>query len=322
MSDQDHRETILVVDDVEDNLRLLERLLTQAGYDVRTANNGLVAIQFAEADPPDMVLLDIAMPGLDGYQVCQRFKDSPILSDIPVIFVSALDDMLDKEKAFSVGGVDYITKPIEAKDVLMRVETHLSIRKMQKQLEWRNSELEAEIIRRESVEEQLKLQAATDPLTQLYNRRQFFDIAEREVSRSERKNRPISIIMLDIDKFKEVNDTYGHLVGDQVLVRLAELCLKNFRKYDIWARYGGEEFVAMLPETDLQQCELVAERLRKLVANTSMQIGQTALSITVSMGIACMDVDSDLSIDELLDQADKTLYQSKREGRNRVTVAS
>ncbi len=321
MSEQEHQDIILVVDDVAENLLLLDRLLSHSGYDVRTAKSGQDAIQLAENEPPDMVLLDISMPEMDGYQVSQYFKNSAALCDIPVIFISALHDMLDKEKAFSVGGVDYITKPIETKDVLMRVETHLSIRKMQKQLERRNSELEEEILRRKSVEQQLKVQATTDPLTKLYNRRQFFDLAEREFSRSDRKNRPISIIMMDIDRFKQVNDTYGHLVGDHVLVSLAELCVNSFRKYDIWARYGGEEFVAMLPETNTQQCKLVSERLRKLVADTTMQFEETSLSITVSIGIACIDVDSDLSVDEMLDQADKALYRSKHEGRNRVSVA-
>ncbi|MBC8504698.1 MAG: diguanylate cyclase [Anaerolineales bacterium] len=322
MSNQAHQYQIMVVDDVDDNRLLLMRLLTQSDYGVSMADNGLTAFQLAEKDPPDLVLLDISMPEVDGYQVCQRFKDTPTLRDIPIIFISALDGTLDKEKAFSVGGVDYITKPIEARDVLMRVENHLSIRNMQKQLEQRNLALEAEILRRESVEQKLMVQATTDPLTKLYNRRQFFDLAERELSRAERKNRPICIILLDIDKFKEVNDTYGHLVGDQVLVRLAELCLINFRKYDIWARYGGEEFIAMLPETDIQDCKLISERLRKIVANTNMQFDQITLSITISMGISCIDADSDLSFDELLDQADQALYQSKREGRNRVTIGA
>lgn len=322
MSNEERAATILVVDDMEENQILLRRLLTRAGYNVRGAYDGHEALQIAESDLPDMVLLDISMPDMDGYQVCRKLKKSPKLRDIPVIFISALGDMLDKEKAFSVGGVDYITKPIETRDVLMRVATHLSIRTMQKQLEQRNVDLEDEIVRREAVEQQLKHQATTDPLTQLFNRRQFLDLADRELSRSERKNRPISIIMMDIDHFKSVNDTYGHLIGDQVLVHLADICLKDCRKYDIWARYGGEEFIAMLPETDIGQCNLISERLRKRIADTSMQFGQITLSITVSMGISCIGVDSELNFDELVDQADQALYQSKRGGRNRVTIGA
>ena len=320
MNDEKPKSTILVVDDTTDNRKILQRVLINTGYIVNEAADGPKALEMIKENPPDMILLDIFMPGMDGYEVCQQLKNEKLLRDIPVIFISALDDMLDKEKAFSVGGVDYITKPIEIQDVLMRVDTHLSLRNIQKQLQHKNAALEQEINRREKVEQQLKVQAATDPLTKLFNRRQFFDYAEIEISRSGRKNRPIAVMMMDIDHFKNVNDTYGHMVGDQVLLKLAEMFQEDLRKYDIIARYGGEEFIALLPETDLNQCKIIAERVRWLVANTSMKFEQAELSITISIGTACLDTDSDRNLHELLESADRALYQSKRAGRNRVTT--
>ena len=210
--------TILVVDDTPLNVILLDRLLKSAGYRVNQAEQGFAALDSARSDPPDMVLLDINMPGMSGYDVCRELKADERLKDIPIIFISALSDTMDKVMALSVGGVDYVTKPFQAEEVLARIETHLKIRNLQKELEAKNNEL-------------LHL-AATDPLTKVFNRRHFFELASRELSRARRTKDVFSVILMDIDHFKKVNDSYGHIAGDQTLIRFAEICRENLRQYD------------------------------------------------------------------------------------------
>jgi diguanylate cyclase (GGDEF)-like protein len=318
MGKQEPAAKILVVDDSPTNLRLLERLLTHNEYQVTTARDGLLAMQKAHQDPPDMILLDIAMPDMDGYQVCQHLKTDEALREIPVIFISVLDELVDKVKAFKVGGVDYITKPIQDEDVLMRIKTHLTLSTMRKELAEKNAQLEEEIMLRQTTEQQLLRMATTDPLTELFNRSHFFDLAGRELSRSQRKNRPISFLLMDIDHFKKINDSYGHLVGDQTLIRLAEICQGYVRKYDILARYSGEEFIALLPETDLEHAKIIAERMRELVENSIMEFEGITFSITVSIGVATIDAENNLSLDGILDRVEKALYRAKRSGRNLV----
>jgi diguanylate cyclase (GGDEF)-like protein len=161
--------------------------------------------------------------------------------------------------------------------------------------------------------------AITDSLTKVNNRRRFFDLAEQEFERSRRYNRPLSLIMLDIDHFKRVNDTYGHAAGDTVLERLAQLCQKSLREVDVFARYGGEEFVILLPETTSQEALLTAERIRQLVARTPIEIASDSLTITISFGIVELDK-SCKNVEELLDRSDQAMYASKRNGRNRVSI--
>jgi len=231
--------TILVVDDTQLNVILLDRLLKNEGYQVLQAERGKIALDIARQNVIDMVLLDINMPGIDGYEVCRQLKADERLKDIPVIFISALSDTMDKVTALSVGGVDYITKPFQAEEVLARIDTHLKIRNLQQELELKNAVLEAEILRREEAEKELTILAATDPLTKVFNRRHFFEFATRELSRANRTKVSFSIMMADIDHFKKVNDSYGHLIGDQVLIRFTEICQENLRHYDVLARYGG-----------------------------------------------------------------------------------
>ncbi len=169
----------------------------------------------------------------------------------------------------------------------------------------------------------LKLEkiAITDPLTKIYNRRFFYEAAEKEFERARRSNSPISLIIFDIDHFKEVNDTYGHLTGDQVLINLVNLCQRNTRSIDIFARFGGEEFVVLMPDTDPKSAQEMAERLREMVAEKPLaSSGEADVSTTISLGIAHWDSQSSLEINILLDQADQALYQSKKAGRNRMTI--
>jgi diguanylate cyclase (GGDEF)-like protein len=316
MSSRNSEATILVVDDNQLNVVLLDRLLTNEGYRVISAYLGEDALDKARNKNPDLILLDIEMPHMDGYEVCRRLKEDCLLQDIPVIFISALSETDDKVRALSAGGVDYVTKPFKAEEVLARIAIHLKIRNLQKQLEEQNSLLEAEILRRKEIESHLKHIATTDSLTKVYNRRHFYELASKELSRSIRTKIPLSVIMLDIDHFKKVNDSYGHLVGDQVLIRFVQICQQNLRTYDILCRYGGEEFAVLLPDTEINQAPIVAERLRKAIESTELIINSQSIFITASFGIANLDLDNELSLESILDRADQALYKSKQLGRN------
>jgi diguanylate cyclase (GGDEF)-like protein len=319
MSSHDSPPTILVVDDTQNNVTILERLLTSEGYQVISAYRGNTALNLAEKHHPDLILLDIGMPIMDGHEVCSRLKASEKTNDIPVIFISAFSDTEEIVKALSVGGVDYVTKPFQIEEVLARIAIHIQIRYLQKLLEEKNTILEAEIQRRKKVENQLKILAATDPLTKIYNRRQFFELAMNEYSRSRRSGKPLSIIMIDIDHFKKVNDTYGHLVGDQVLIYFAQLLKKCIRAYDLLGRYGGEEFVVMLPETNNQLAVMIAERLRTFTEKTVLPVKSHKISITASFGVSSNNKDSELPLEAILHRADQALYKSKQDGRNKVS---
>ncbi len=298
--------TILIVDDMAENVTLLSRILANQGYTVQTADNGPQAIEIAQTSSPDLILLDINMPGMDGFETCVRLKQDERTRDIPVIFISALDSIEDKVKAFHSGGVDYIPKPFEYEEVRARVETHLAILRLRIQLQSANRELAA--------------LANQDPLTACFNRRHFMTLAENELQRAIRYKRPLSLVMLDIDQFKNFNDQYGHQIGDQVLCALVNLCQKKLRKIDVLGRYGGEEFVILLPETIADGGLQAAERLRQRIEKMKIASIKTKLLVTVSMGVASLDSDFNpaQTLDMLIKRADQALYAAKSAGRNCV----
>ncbi|MBF0241832.1 MAG: diguanylate cyclase [Desulfamplus sp.] len=325
---------ILVVDDNPQNLRLLIAILTMHGYKVRPAPNGELAIKSIFSTPPDIILLDIMMPEMDGYQVCQKLKESEETRAIPIIFISAIDAIAEKIKAFEMGAVDYITKPFHAEEILARVNTHLTLRKTQKQLE-------DEIEKRKASEEALRAvsikyqkMATQDYLTGVSNRRHFMERAEEELNRAKRYSRPLTFLMMDIDHFKKINDTYGHQAGDYILKQVSTTCLDNLRLNDIFGRIGGEEFCALLPETSYNDAMVVAERIRKSIEGASWQFDNSVISCTMSIGMSGFNISSSnlvgqslkeeesrldgQSIDQLIKQADEALYLAKSSGRNQV----
>lgn len=309
--------TILVVDDTHVNLQLLSLLLTRHGFRVLTAADGAAALAAVRQDIPDLVLLDIMMPGMDGYEVCQELKKADATKEIPVIFISALSDVFDKVKAFSLGAVDYIIKPFQTEEILARVTTHLTIRNLQKSLQEQNALLEREIMERKRIQVELERIATTDSLTGLYNRRYFFNLGETEFTKSQRYKRPISVILLDADNFKDINDSYSHAAGDQALVHLASQLHQHTRSADIVARYGGEEFIILLPETSAQDAYLVAERIRETVQNSILTYEERNYGYTLSLGIADNQISQQSTKFEfILSLADRALYQAKDKGRN------
>lgn len=309
--------TILVVDDMQVNLQLLSLLLSRHAYRVITASDGDTALAAVEKDPPDLILLDIMMPGMDGYEVCQELKHRDSTKDIPIIFISALSDVFDKVKAFSLGAVDYIMKPVQTEELLARVSTHLIIRNLQKSLQEKNDLLEREIMERKRVQVELERIATTDSLTGLYNRRYFFNLGESEFAKAMRYKRPISVILLDADHFKTINDSYSHAAGDQALIHLANQLHRHTRSADIVARYGGEEFIILLPETTAQDACIVAERIRETIQHSTLSYENIKYSYTISLGIADNQVSGlNPNFETILSLADRALYQAKDNGRN------
>ncbi|MBS1191890.1 MAG: response regulator [Rhodocyclaceae bacterium] len=441
---------ILVVDDTPAVLKLLKDILVPEGHEVRPFNNGELALRSAAAEPPHLVLLDIRMPDMDGFEVCRRMKEDERLREIPVIFISAASDLEDKVRAFEAGGVDYITKPFQREEVVARVGTHVSLyrsreamkrteealRKSEESLkmaqaiahlghwEWdldsgdirwsdetyrilgyvspalaptydaflqvvhpedlarvdseirqsRESgrfDLEYRIVlpdgtvrgvrgigqvvslgaqgqpkiiatiqditghgrmellgviqditERQELERRLEEEARTDALTGCANRRHFLELAEHEMARFRRYGGEMSLLMLDLDHFKAINDANGHHAGDLTLMELVRVCRATLREEDVVGRLGGEEFAVLLPQTGRDKAIEAAERLRHAVAKAEVPVPEgQPVHFTTSIGVATL-TPADASIDMLLGRADQALYEAKGAGRNRVVAAS
>lgn len=478
---------ILLVDDTPQNLRVLSQILNTFGYKARAVPDGILALRVAVTSPPDLILMDINMPKMDGYETCRRLKADKRTQNIPVIFLSAMAEVEDKIKGFEVGGVDYITKPFQVDEVLARLETHLSIRRLQEQLEVANAELGkrlADLSQVQEAERQQRIFAETlvdtiaavnssldynkvldlilenmakvvphdtanialldnqknvqiqrargyegrgggywlkkkvplesqmtwkkvfqcrcpvvvndtqnepewiqspelgwirshvcvpilsknniygflnmdsavpdfftqehaqrmktfadqaavaiekarlydhaqrlatiDGLTGVLSRRHLLELGQREFERTRRYKHPLSALMIDLDHFKRVNDTYGHPIGDQALIALAITCQTNLRPSDILGRYGGEEFLVLLPETPHAQAMEVAERLRSQIEKITLKTERGPVRFTASVGVATMTGDEFADLDRLIIHADDELYEAKAAGRNRV----
>lgn len=437
---------ILLVDDDPAALKLLRDILSAAGHIVRPFNNGELALRSILLEPPELILLDIRMPGLSGFDICHRLKRDELTREIPVIFISAATDMEDKVKAFEEGGVDYITKPFQKEEVVARANTHIALAQTLQRLkktaadlkvsaeslrlaqsiarighwEWdmksghficseemcrildmpctssiieqdaflasvhpddrervaahlrkiqdgekldieyrivlRNGDVRVlhglgqaigsdsgtliigtiqsireqeqtkmlgviqDITERKELENRLEKQANTDYLTGCDSRRRFLERAEQEFMRARRYGGALSVLMLDLDHFKRINDNYGHQVGDAVLIRLVSLCKTQLREVDVIGRMGGEEFAIMLPETGRDRAIEVAERLCLAVADVEMAVGNAAaFHFTTSIGVAIMTAE-DARIDAIINRADMALYRAKNAGRNQVGI--
>lgn len=322
------KEYILVVDDTPPNLHLLVTMLTRKGYDTRGVDSGAAALLDIEREAPDLVLLDINMPNMDGFQVCTQLKANPLTAEIPVIFISARDGVLDKVQAFAVGGVDYITKPFQIAEVLARIENQLTLRRLQKQLQEQNERLIQEISNRiiaetllQEANEKLGRLVNLDGLTQIANRRCFDEYLDQEWHRLAREQMPLSLIMCDIDFFKNYNDTYGHVSGDDCLRKVALVIKQSVRRpADLAARYGGEEFVVVLPNTDIDGAMQITEVIRQDLLDLKIHHEDSAVSkfVTLSMGVTSLIPIVDSSPAILLTAADYALYRAKELGRDQT----
>jgi two-component system, cell cycle response regulator len=285
---------ILVVDDNPDNLDIISTRLRYRGYEVAVAERGDEAIGMVHEVTPDLILLDIMMPDMDGYEVARRIRADAGIGYIPIIVVTARDSTEDKVTGLDAGADDYLTKPINFPELEARVRSMLRIKRLQDQLEEKNRELE-----------QLSI---SDGLTGLYNHRHMHELLSEEYERSRRTEEPATVVMFDLDRFKEVNDRYGHQAGDRVLEELADILRDSAREIDKLGRYGGEEFMAILPGTDPQAGITFAERVREMVEHQRFDI-QTdePLRMTISAGVATYPDDGADGPRRLVHQADLAL---------------
>jgi diguanylate cyclase (GGDEF)-like protein len=295
----------LIADDSLVIRAVLRKQLQEHGFEVLEAADGEEALEIASKGALDVILLDVEMPILDGYEVLARLKTDPKLSTIPVVFITARASTEDVVSGLRSGAHDYLRKPFEASEVIARVSAAARVKSLQDELRSRNVELD--------------LLSRTDKLTALSNRRHLEEQSTILSSSSRRHDHSLGVLMIDIDRFKSINDSVGHAGGDEVLREVAIRLRTPLRIEDVCGRWGGEEFLILLPITNLEEVVLVAERIRKSVASTSISISTgTHLDVTISVGCAS---GRGASWESLVERADSALYEAKESGRNRVVAA-
>ncbi|MDR1515866.1 MAG: diguanylate cyclase [Synergistaceae bacterium] len=290
---------VLIVDDERSSLVILNKLLSRE-CTVFTAKSGEEALRRAREDPPDLILLDIMMPGMSGFEVLTRLKDCVTTKNIPVIVITGLGDEDDEERGFTLGAVDYITKPFKNAIVIARVRTHIKIVRQMRTIE---------------------MLGLIDPLTEISNRRGFYSHIDIDWRKCIRNRSPISFLMIDLDKFKSYNDTYGHPQGDALLRAVAGIFSAAARRpHDLAARLGGEEFGVLLPDTDANGALVIAEIIRAQVEAFRLPTadGSEMTRTTISIGLASTVPQNGESFNNLISRADENMYMAKNTGRNRV----
>ena len=295
----DNRERILIVDDERFNLTTLHELLKDE-FRIMVAKHAEQGLKAALSGRPNLILLDINMPEMNGYEVCKRLKADPLTADIPIIFITALSEAADETRGLELGAADYITKPFNLSVVKARVNTQLHLK--------RQSDMLASL-------------AFKDGLTSINNRRSYDDRLQIEWTRGQRALEPLSLMMIDVDHFKLYNDTYGHALGDECLKQIAQTLQQcTSRATDFVARYGGEEFVILLPNTNLEGGLQLAERIRQAVhqRNIEHRSSPVADCVTLSIGLVTRKPGLEMEMSQFKQAADKMLYQAKHDGRDRV----
>jgi len=284
---------VLLVDDNPVNIKFMQTLLTKQSYKVYSALDGLQACRLSKKIVPDIILLDIMMPVMNGFDACKRLKKMPETKEIPIIFLTSKADAKDILKGFKLGAVDYITKPFKYKELLARIGTHLKLK---------------------FARDMLKKSAALDGLTQLYNQRYISKRLAQEISEAKRHSHPLSIFMFDLDHLKKINDRYGHSVGNDVFVKISATLKENLRKEDIIGRYGGDEFLIVLPNTKRQAGYIVAEHVRNMIYKLKWR--HNGLKVTISGGITAMQEEKNET--ELISKTGDLLCQAKKNGCNNI----
>jgi len=307
----DIKDIILVVEDESNNRFLLQTYLSADGYTVELARSGEEAIEKVESVNVSVIILDVMLPGMDGFETCRQLKKRKNANFIPIILVTALRGNQERIKGTEAGADDFISKPVNRIELLTRIKSLLRIKRLQETLEAKIKELE-------TVKAKLRKLAITDGLTRLFNYRAFRKQLMLEISRSKRFKLPLSLIIMDIDNFKNYNDLFGHPRGDRVLKIFAKLISENIRDLDFLARYGGEEFALILPGTGKKDAGVVAEKIRHLIEDAPFpeENKLPGKCLTVSLGVATFPKDTD-NENEFIRFADEALYKAKINGRNK-----
>jgi len=294
--------TILIVDDMAANITILSDLLKD-DYKIKVAKNGQKALEIAKGnEKPDLILLDIEMPEMGGYEVCKELKNSPSTNNIPVIFVTARNDVKDEEYGLNLGAVDYISKPFHPTIVKIRVKNHIALK-----------------LKSDWLEDLSRI----DGLTHIPNRRYFDEEYQKKCKDMVREQKTAAILMIDVDYFKRYNDHYGHGKGDECLIKIAGALKSSLKRpSDMVARYGGEEFIVILQNIDHEGAVKVAENLIQAVSDLGIKHEYSTASehVTISLGMAFKPADEKACTEEILKTADDALYRAKEEGRNRFVV--
>ncbi len=289
---------VLLIDDSPDALAIAKARLRKDDLDVICADNGQSGLVVAGEEKPDLILLDVDMPEMSGFDVCKKLKENADLQMIPVIFLTGSTDIDDKVKGLDLGAVDYVTKPFDAFELRARVRAALRTKRLQ---------------------DLLVEHARIDPLTGLWNRRALTDRLDQEFAKIRRNGGSVAFVMADIDHFKRVNDAYGHRIGDEIISRVAEALHEQSRQSDLPVRYGGEEFSVLLPDESIESAAALAERCRKDIEEICVGFAGQEVRVTVSFGVSDTNIAD--SPEALIESADAALYQAKNSGRNCVVSA-
>ncbi|EAZ89036.1 two-component system response regulator [Crocosphaera chwakensis] len=315
---------ILIVDDTIENLRVLSSILTAQGYNVRKATGGHMALKVVKTLPPDLIMLDIMMADLNGYDVCEQLKQNPRTADIPVIFLSALDDVFDKVKAFEMGGVDYICKPFQMEEVLVRVKNQLALRTAQKEVYQLNTQLEKKVQERtqqlQEANDRLQKIALYDSLTNLANRNSLIEELQQSLNRIKLdNNHQFAVLFLDCDRFKIINDSLGHLVGNLLLKKISQALKTIIGKNETLARIGGDEFAILLSDiSGVEQAKELAQNILNLLKKPFYSNSQE-IFINVSIGIVLSHPDYQ-DPENIIRDADMAMYKAKSLGRGQYQI--
>ena len=295
---------ILIVDDSKLIAHVAKTMLNKQGHEVILAQDGKAGLEAAKSGQPDIILLDLIMPVMDGYEVCEHLKADETTREIPIIMVTSKAETADKVKGLQMGALDYVTKPFDEAELIARVNIHLRLRELYQEVQRQNRLLQE--------------MANRDGLTGLYNHRYFHEQLSQDFLRAKRYHESLTCVMLDIDFFKKFNDTYGHQTGDVVLKNLAQVIEASTRESDLSARYGGEEFALVMYHTDQKAALEAAERLRRRVESHEVKDNDNVLHVTISVGVATFPNENIHDAKELIEFADQALYKAKENGRNRV----
>jgi len=290
---------ILAIDDSVVNLKLLSVILGREGFDVIVSANSLEALPLTLEHQPEIVLLDMMMPGRSGLEVLNLLKANRATESIPVLMVTARTQGVDVKAALEAGAFDYVKKPLDELEIVARVRSALRYKHHQ---------------------DKLMEMATHDSLTGLFNHRLLIELLDRELTLAQRRDQPVSFCMVDIDRFKRLNDTYGHQAGDEVLVGVSRLLAAGLRKSDPVGRYGGEEFGIVLGACGPDKAAALCERLRTTIGEHRFELGGQQVQVTISLGLAWAGVHETVAETELIRRADRALYRAKAEGRNRLVL--